>query len=213
MASRDRFRAAGYSADFPGKQEDERILYVVRPHWLMKLVSTAKVLLLGGVAAAIWYRTAWKLDAIDQELERYGYMVIGFFALLGLWWVDKYFRSLRTYLTDRRIIRFEAVFPITEKRRALFWSNVVKTRGVAPNVFFRAANIGTVEVSPLLVEKIGGIDLYYTYYFEDVANYMDKIIHFCKNHPERVHELRPFITKPKGQRYPQDIDGGDARIQ
>lgn len=189
---------------FPGKQEEERVLYIVRPHWVMFLASVMRIMLFSGLFMLAWYSASDRLFVISESLEIRGYILIAIIALVFLWWRHKYYKYLRAYVTDIRLVRFEAVFPITEKRRALFWRDVTKTRGIAPNVFWRALNLGTVEISPLLVEYGGNILLPCTYYFEDLAAYMDKIIHNCKEHPEKMPELRPFILKPKGQRYPED---------
>ena len=37
-------------------------------------------------------------------------------------------------------------------------------------------------------------------YFEDIANYIDKILFTFKNKPTEVPLIKPFIPKPRGQR-------------
>ena len=112
-------------------------------------------------------------------------------------------------------MRFEAVFPFLEKKRALFWGEVTKAKGSA-NFFQRLINIGTLEVVPFFLEDIGSIDLPYTYYFEDLASYIEKLVYYFKTKPEALANVRPFVAKPKGQRYqddsPNDQQHGSAGI-
>ncbi|RIL11223.1 MAG: hypothetical protein DCC75_02785 [Proteobacteria bacterium] len=194
---------------FAGQQADEQILYIIRPHLIMLAIRICQVLFLSGLAHLAWLRSGSILSRRFEIDQNIGYYAIWVVTAVALWWVWKYWRTLRAYITDRRIVRFEAVFPVTEKRRALFWREVTKTRGVASSVIWRLINIGAVEVSPLVAEYGGSIILPYAHYFEDLAAYMDKIIHATKFNPEQIKEIRPFVTKPKGQRYPLE---GDATL-
>ncbi len=38
------------------------------------------------------------------------------------------------------------------------------------------------------------------YYFEDLANYIDKILFTFKNTPGDIAAIKPFVPHPKGQR-------------
>ena len=41
----------------------------------------------------------------------------------------------------------------------------------------------------------------YTWYYEDLANYVEKILHLNKTKPDEIAKLHLFVPKPKGQRY------------
>ncbi|NMC63721.1 MAG: hypothetical protein GYA55_11215, partial [SAR324 cluster bacterium] len=45
------------------------------------------------------------------------------------------------------------------------------------------------------------ITIPYVYYFGDLASYIDKIIYLEKAKPEEIATLRPFVPKPRGERY------------
>ena len=53
---------------------------------------------------------------------------------MGTWWNNLIAREDRTYLTDRRIIRFEVVTPFFKTKRALFWNEAMKAKGYAQNL-------------------------------------------------------------------------------
>lgn len=183
---------------FEGQQSGERVLYLIRPHWLMLVVHVGRVLCVVAPLQLFWY---WPENPVRQQLPQYYPWLVTTVACLWIAWVYKYWSRFRAYLTDRRLVRFEAVFPVTEKRRAILWSAVVKTRGIAPNFLWRLINIGTLEVSPHETEKGGSVAFPYVTYFEDLASYIEKIVFTVRSAPQEPLSIRAFVAKPKGKRY------------
>lgn len=185
---------------FNGQQADERILYVVTPHPLSFCFNLVKVI----VVACLPYFGSLihaKINRyVPSELQYISLSLSIILLVIGLWWINKLYTESKCYLTDRRIIRFKPMFPIFESKRGLFWNEVVKTKAYAPNIFYRILKIGKIEIAPTIVQQ-ENIKLDWVYYFEDLGNYIDKILYCFKNKPQDMATIRAFVTKPKGQRY------------
>jgi len=185
---------------FDGQQEGEVILFSFLPHRMAFWLSTAKLIFgLTLLAGLIW---AYH-ELIPYELELiYKLGLAGCLgsAVVGVWWLNKYYSEAWTYITDRRVVRFEPVFPIFFKKRNLFWANVLKSKAVSTNYLLRMLKIGTVVISPIFGDE-EDIHCKYSYYYEDLTNYVDKILFLSKHSPNELQTMREFILKPKGARY------------
>jgi len=53
-------------------------------------------------------------------------------------------------------------------------------------------------VEPTALRTMEDVRITDVYYFEDLANYIDKILFTFKNTPAEVANLKPFVPKPKG---------------
>lgn len=184
---------------FDGQQEGERILYTVVPHAVHKYLAVARLIFL----AAFFFIVLWVIGGIVPAMTalfRTAGLVLALTLLgAGYWWNLNVFKKTRTYITDRRIIRFDVVSPFFVTKRALFWNEALKAKAYASNMFFRSLKIGNIEIEPQLAE---GEDVRITdvYYFEDLANYIDKILFTFKNKPAEIAAVKPFVPKAKGQR-------------
>ena len=199
MESSETFNT-GVEAIFEGKQQGERLLYIIRPHSLLLFLGIIQISLIAVAAYFVWNRLGTGVLRLDQSQYELGVGIIAALGLFGLWWKNKYYNSLRAYVTDRRIVRFEAVFPVTEKKRTLMWKEVAKTRGVASNFIWRLIKIGELEIVPKVIEGDGEMMIPYAFYFEDLASYVDKIVYLSQHEPEKLESMRAFIAKPKGKR-------------
>lgn len=186
--------------EFQGQQEGERILYVIRPHGIKKVVN---IFLAAFIAVFIFF--ILKFFGLRVPFDPLHYkvisIIIALLAFVGrLWWIELYCSYSKTVLTDRRIVRLEFSLPGFTKKRALFWNEVTKTKAYAPNLLFRFLKVGTLSLHPMLIPD-EDITVNYVYYYDDIANYIDKILYLQKNKPEEITFLRPFVAKPKGKRY------------
>lgn len=187
---------------FDGQQDGERILYVLRPHWFMLLTGLFKAVL---VAALVFVGIeAIKLYAPNVSqwlnlLER-GVGIVTGVLILSIYWHFALFLKTITFITDRRVVRFSVVFPLFVVKRALFWAHALKGKADFPNLLFRFVNIATLRVRPEAADE-EDVSVPYVTYCEDLVNYIDKILYYSKNEQSSLKTLRPFIAKPKGQRY------------
>lgn len=186
-------------SEFDGQQEGERVLYVVTPHAIAKQIAIARIIFL----AVFFFVVLWVIGTIvptaAMVLQITGFLLSLILLIVGVWWNMTVYGKDRTYITDRRIIRFDVVSPFFMTKRALFWNEALKTKAYSPNILFRSMKIGTIDVEPQLSE---GEDVRVTdvYFFEDLANYIDKILFTFKNSPTEIATLKPFVPKEKGQR-------------
>jgi hypothetical protein len=194
---------------FPGQQEGERVLYTVRPHVFAEYVSYVKV---GAIALLLLVSFAM-LGKVSGALAVGGMLLgLGVF-ILGAFIVNRMFDGQVAYITDRRVVRFEASNLFAVNSRALSWDDVVKVKTYPPNFLWRAMNVGTVSfhAKTTLVSIDSSnqkntitnddLDLHHVFYYRDLGNYVDKLLYTIKHSPEEVKDFRPFVAKPTGQRY------------
>lgn len=184
---------------FDGQQSDERILATLAPE---KIIKYAAVVVMA-VLAIFFFLMISSLENYMGPLAGIAKLLAGFLGL-GLvagsvWWNNQVLTKTRTYITDRRIIRFEIIPPFFRNKRALFWNEAMKAKGYAPNLLFRMLKIGNVQVEPVQAETEDVLATDVSY-FEDIANYIDKILFLVKNRPNEIATLKPFVAKPRGQR-------------
>ena len=96
-------------------------------------------------------------------------------------------------------MRFDKPSPFDVAKRALFWNEVLKAKGYSPNILYKLLRIGIIIVEPQLSDQ-ENIVMYDMTYYEDTANYIDKILFTFKNKPMETAMLKPFVAKPKGER-------------
>ncbi len=183
---------------FNGQQEGERVLYTIHPHPIAERLAIARIIFLAVFFFAVLFVIGTIVPAAASALHIVGLIVSLLLLVIGIWWNVTVHNKSKTFITDRRIIRFEVTSPFFSTQRVLFWNVALKAKAYAPNMLFRALKIGTIDVEALT----GNEDVRVTdvYYFEDLINYIDKIIFTFKNTPADVSNIKPFVVKPKGQR-------------
>jgi hypothetical protein len=190
------------SLAFDGQQAGERVLYTVTPHPLSRKLSIAKVIFFAVLVTAVLMLLSTVLPSARGIMQLLGVGMGIIILLIGLWWTNRAYASTKTFITDRRIIRIESVTPLLSTKRALFWNEALKAKAYAPNFLFRIFGIGTLAVEPQLSEHENVIVRDVSYY-EDLANYIDKILFTFKNKPEDIAGINSFIPKPRGHRTPE----------
>ena len=117
-----------------------------------------------------------------------------------------------SYITDRRLVRFEPTTLFATNSRTLTWDEVVKVKTYPPNMLWKQLAIGNVVVharTPGRPDDSHGmngmtaddIQLTDVFYYKDLGNYIDKILFTYKQKPKDIALIRPFVPKPKGERY------------
>jgi len=183
---------------FDGQQTDERVLYTVAPHTLVKTIAMVKLVAVCFIFYLILFVVA-QTTPFTVILRIVGFFLVLVISLIGAIWNAYLEKTDRTYITDRRVIRFETVTPVLKTKRALFWNEALKAKAFAPSFLYRSLGIGEVIIEPQMNEGENVIIKNVTYY-NDLANYIDKILFTFKNKPSDIAAMKPFIPKPKGQR-------------
>lgn len=184
---------------FDGQQEGERVLYIVAPHPIAKQFAIARIVFLAVFFIIVLWVIGSIVPAAAAVLRTSGILLGLLLLAIGTWWNVTVYNRAKTYITDRRIIRFDVVSPFFMTKRALFWNEALKAKAYAPNLIFRSLKIGTIDVEPQLAEH-EDVRVTDVYYFEDLANYIDKILFTFKNTPAEIPNMKPFVPKAKGQR-------------
>jgi hypothetical protein len=184
---------------FDGQQEEERILHTITAHALSKNIAIARIVLLAIFFVFVMFMVGSVIPDAATIFHVLG--IICALILIGagyLWNVIVYTKD-RTYITDRRIIRFDVVSPFLTTKRSLFWHEVMKAKAFAPNLFYKKFNVGTVVVEPLMADHENVIVTDVSMY-DDVGNFIDKILFTSKNKSNEMANFPVFVPKPKGQR-------------
>ncbi len=184
---------------FEGQQSDEVILAELRPHALPSYVQSIGITFLALAFIIISF-------AFSSYLPTGAWIMRGIAAILGLGiiilginWTNSRLHTSVTFLTDRRIIRFDKPSPFYVTKRALFWNEVLKAKGYAPGIIQKIYGIGTIVVEPQLSEH-ENIVIYDMTYYEDIANYIDKILFTFKNKPTETASLQAVCRKTEREK-------------
>lgn len=184
---------------FDGQQTDERVLTVIAPHitrFIFSLITVITVFLF--IIAIIFSITSF-IPLLATPVKTIATLLSILVLTITIWWFWKTQTSDKTYITDRRIIRFDVVTPFFTNKRALFWNEVLKVKAYANNMILRLMKIGVLQIEPVAAEQ-ESIVIPDVYYHEDLANYIDKIIFAFKNKPDDIKSIKPFVPLPKGKR-------------
>lgn len=196
---------------FYGQQTNEKILYVVRPHPISVDIRITLLYLISIVVLIIFYTFGKLIGPIHGILTIIGLIIGALISVIGTYILKNSQGRNITYITDRRIVRFEPTTVFATNIRTLSWDEVVKVKTYVPNMIWKQLAIGNIsvharsttsvlnETDPIL--SVDDIEIKDVYYYRDLCNYIDKILYTYKQKPKEMDEIRPFVVKPKGQRY------------
>lgn len=199
------------NTSFYGQQTGERILFVVRSHLISINIRMFLLYLISIGILIIFYTFGKLIEPIQGTLTIIGFIIAVFIAFVGTYILKNSQGRNLTYITDRRIVRFEPTTLFATNIRTLSWDEVVKVKTYVPNMIWKQLAIGNVAVharstarlsddsDPILT--VDDIEIRDVYYYRDLGNYIDKILFTYKQKPKEMDELRPFVVKPKGERY------------
>jgi hypothetical protein len=180
------------SSPFFGIHDDERVLHVITiPRLLMGAYWCG---LIGAVAAlSFLFREIAQEQPLELrgDIRRIGQVVLALCSGIGGVWGWRLQSCSRTYITDRRVVRFRPLFPFFESRRVLFWTEAAKTKAWSANLLLRIFGIGTIRVVPLASEE-HDLRITSALQYEEIANFVDHLIYVTKRQPKRVPYLAPF---------------------
>jgi len=197
--------------DFFGRQEDEKILYVVRPHPLATTVALIRIYLISLAILFVLVVLGSQIRVMSSLFYVGGMIVALLIITVGTKIMTDYQKRDIAYITDRRLVRFEPTTLFATNSRTLTWDEVVKVKTYPPNMIWKQLAIGNVVVharTPARPDDFGhgevtadDILLNDVYYYRDLGNYIDKILFTYKQKPKEMDGIRPFIPKPRGERY------------
>lgn len=197
--------------DFFGRQEGEKILYVVKPHPLSLTFKLAKMYFVAIVVFLAFVILGTQLVQMTLFIAL-GLIISFLIIVIGSKITIDYQRRDMAYITDRRLVRFEPTTLVATNARTLSWDEVVKVKTYPPNAIWKQMAIGnvvvhartsirTAEDTPANTVAADDIEIKDVYYYKDLGNYIDKILFTYKQRPKEMDEIRPFVAKPRGERY------------
>lgn len=197
---------------FYGQQDGEKILYVTRPHPVAGAINIIKIYILGLILFIIFYSLAKEVNSISVGFYLASIITPLIVIFLGSKMVNSFQEKNISYITDRRIVRFDPTTFFATNIRTLSWDEAVKVKTFSPNILWKQLKIGTVILHARTTVKTvdeeaqhtlsaDDIELNDIYLYRDLGNYIDKILFTYKQMPKEVADIRPFVPKPKGQRY------------
>lgn len=198
--------------DFYGRQDGERILYVVRPHALATTIKFLKIFAVALIISIVMVLLGNELGVLRGMFIILGLVLFFGINIIGTKIISDWQGREVAYITDRRIVRFEPTTLFATNSRSLTWDEAVKVKTYPPNFIWKQLAIGNVAVhartsirtsddTPIGTVTADDIEIHDVFYYRDLGNYIDKILFTYKQTPAGVSELRPFVPKPKGQRY------------
>lgn len=199
------FRFPYRDLKFPGQASDERILYVTREAPVMLqlrlagLAAAVLMLLLG----ALWlpkYLTMFGQMTVALA-EFLGLLIAALFLSVGGWWLWSLWRKSVFILTNRRLTKFIYTTPWNRYHLSLNLDKIEDTGAYARGYFQALTGVGTFTArsgAGNRADKYFFIDNVHAY--EDLANYVNKLLFHFERNMEKLDSFRPFIPHLKGKR-------------
>lgn len=189
---------------FPGKAEDENILYVTREAPMMLLVRLTIFTLVVCVAVSAG---SILLSYTGQTL---GFNAVGLIVMVlilgavvlfgGLWWMFKVFNKTVFIITTRRLTKFIHTTPWTRYQMSLGLDKVedsaAYSKGYAQAIFGLGTFVARSSAGNIKNFKIENI-----HYAEDLHNWMNKLLFVFNKEQDKLDAFRPFVAKSMGERY------------
>lgn len=188
---------------FPGKAEDERILYVTREAPMMLMVRLTVFTLVVATAVLVG---ALMLGNMGRMLE---FEVGGLIALIlvigalvmmgGLWWVFLVYQRTLFIITSRRLTKFIHTTPWTRYQMSLGLDKVVDSGAYSKGYLQAIFGLGTF-VARSSAGNIKNFKIENIHYAEDLHNWMNKLMFVFNKNTTELDVFKPFVAKPMGKR-------------
>lgn len=189
---------------FPGKAEDERILYVTREAPLMVGIRmtifsliVAVVMVIGTILTSVTGKTM----GFDASLIIIMILFLGAVVMFGgMWWIWQIFQKTMFIITTRRLTKFIHTTPWTRYQMSLGLDKVVDsaayTKGYGQSIFGLGTFVARSSAGNIKNFKIENI-----HFAEDLHNWMNKLMFVFARETEKLDNFRPFSAKKMGERY------------
>jgi len=189
---------------FPGKAEDEKILYVTReaPMMLMiKLVGFSIVDVIAVFVGSLLIANTGKMlgfayGGIVAMILIIGALVMG----MGMWWIYRVYNKTMFIITTRRLTKFIHTTPWTRYQMSLGLDKVVDSAAYSKGYVQSIFGLGTF-VARSSAGNIKNFKIENIHFAEDLHNWMNKLMFIFSKEQEKLDEFRPFTAKKMGERY------------
>jgi hypothetical protein len=189
---------------FPGKAEDEKILYVTREAPMMmglRLTGFSLVVAITMAVGAIL--TAYMGQAMEVEVGVIVTLILllgGVVMFGGMWWIWQVYQKTMFIITTRRLTKFIHTTPWTRYQMSLGLDKVVDSAAYSKGYFQSLFGLGTF-VARSSAGNIKNFKIENIQFAEDLHNWMNKLMFVFAKEVDKLDEFRPFTAKKMGERY------------
>lgn len=188
---------------FPGKAEDEKILYVTREAPLMlglRLTGFSLVTAVAMVVGAMLIAYTREMIGFSSSLVVSLILLLGGIVMFGgMWWIWKVHSKTVFIITTRRLTKFIHTTPWTRYQMSLGLDKVVDSAAYCKGYWQSIFGLGTF-VARSSAGNIKNFKIENIQYSEDLHNWMNKLMFVFAKETEKLDEFRPFIAKGMGKR-------------
>ncbi len=189
---------------FPGKAEDEKLLYVTRESPMMLLVRLTGLMITVAVLVVVGSLALSSVgDTFAINMGIWIVIVLLFGAIVmfgGLWWVWQVYRKTLFIITTRRLTKFIHTTPWTRYQMSLTLDKVVDSAAYSKGYLQAMFGLGTF-VARSSAGNIKNFKIENIHFAEDLHNWMNKLMFTFGNEMSKLDDFRPFVPKSIGKRY------------
>lgn len=189
---------------FPGKAEDEKILYVTRESPIMlgwRLTAFSLVVAITMVIGTILTSVSGKSLGFETGLIVAMILLLGAVVMFGgMWWIYRVFQKTMFIITTRRLTKFIHTTPWTRYQMSLGLDKVVDSAAYSKGYLQSIFGLGTF-VARSSAGNIKNFKIENIHFAEDLHNWMNKLMFIFNKEQEKLDEFRPFTAKKLGERY------------
>ncbi len=188
---------------FPGKAEDEKILYVTREAPLMigvRMTIFSLIVAIAMVIGTILISYTGKAVGVDMSLVAVVIILLGAIVMFGgMWWMWMVYKKTMFIITTRRLTKFIHTTPWTRYQMSLGLDKVVDSaaygKGYLQSIFGHGTFVARSSAGNIKNFKIENI-----LFAEDLHNWMNKLLFVFNKEQEKLDGFKPFVAKVIGQR-------------
>jgi hypothetical protein len=189
---------------FPGKAEDEKILYVTREAPMvmgMQLMVFSLIVAIGIVLGTIMLSYTGRALGFDATMIILMILVLGGIVMFGgLWWIYKVYYKTVFIITTRRLTKFIHTTPWTRYQMSLGLDKVVDSAAYSKGYLQAIFGLGTF-VARSSAGNIKNFKIENINFAEDLHNWMNKLMFVFAKETDKLDQFRPFTPKRMGERY------------
>lgn len=189
---------------FPGKAEDEKILYVTRESPVMLAARLFFFILVVGVGVGVG---AILVGETGKALG-FGYsglivviLLMGIVVMcFGFWWIYQVYFKTMFIITTRRLTKFIHTTPWNRYQMSLTLDKVVDSGAYSKGYLQAMFGLGTF-VARSSAGNIKNFKIENISFAEDLHNWMNKLMFVFTQDKDKLDNFRPFSAKKIGERY------------
>lgn len=189
---------------FPGKAEEEKILYVTRES---PIVMGARLILFSFVISVLLlvgtglFLFAAKTLGFNAGMIVLVILILGIVIMFGgMWWIYQVYRKTVFIITTRRLTKFIHTTPWNRYQMSLGLDKVEDSGAYSKGYLQAFFGLGTF-VARSSAGNIKNFKIVNIHFAEDLHNWMNKLMFTFNKEQEKLDTFRPFAAKKMGERY------------